>query len=102
MKIPTLCLVVSAMLLSGCVWGIDWGGPWFGCSKGQVKKPTTYKMFGTVNQSAKCVPTEESAYSAYSAEDKAKRKKDFQYCTDARIDPNEPVEECMEQLGWRP
>jgi hypothetical protein len=53
-------LAVFLVLASGCVWSIDWAGPWFGCPKGQVKKPPTYGMFGTVKAPARCVDETET------------------------------------------
>jgi hypothetical protein len=101
MKMGMLALII--LTLSGCAY-IDWAGPWFGCPKGQIKKPATYGMFGTVKQSARCIPADESAYPVYSAEHRAQLKKDFAECR--ALSPNGQVnhivDACMEKKGWKP
>lgn len=47
-------VIFISVLLSGCTY-VDWGGVWFGCPEGQVKKPATYSMFGKVKEPSKCV-----------------------------------------------
>lgn len=89
----TATIIACSVLLSGCVWGIDWHGVWFGCHKGQYVKPARYSMFGTVKEPSQCV--DEAEVARYDPYHVSHLGHNITECR--KLNPQGPIDVCVEK-----